>query len=417
MDGSERERTSRGGAGIDASEALAGKLRTLIQLIELISCSLDTDEILREIAAAAVRLTDARCASLWVADEAARQVELRACSDAAIGAGHPSPRLAYGEGVAGWVTLHDEPIKADDLDRTPMLAREWYAAHGLRSVYALPVAYQDSVVGVLVLLAAEPFDLEIEEYEILEALIAEAGAAIRNSRLLAESERRRRTAEALAELSRLSSETLDLGTVARRVVESVRTLLGAQESALYRLVPETGDLAALALMGEREQALGPGAIFPRGTGVVGLAARERRPIATSNFADDPRIRHDPTILERLEGACVPGGPRLAAPAQGPRDRRARGLRSRRTHVPRERDSAGPGLRRSRGARAGKRAAVRRRDAAPPRGRRARGGRRPDQQLARPRRDPVAHRRRRLRADRRRRRARSPCASPAATARG
>jgi len=288
---------------VDASEALASKLRTLIQLIELISSSLDTDEILRQIAAAAVRLTDARCVSLWVADEATRTVELRACSDAAIGAGHPRPRLTYGQGVAGWVTLHHEPIKADDLRKTPMLARDWYAAHGLLSLYALPILYQESVVGVLVLMAEQPFDLERDGYEILEALIAEAGAAIRNSRLLAESERRRRTAEALAELSRLSSETLDLGTVARRVVESVRTLLGAQESALYRLVPETGDLAALALMGEREQALGPGAVFPRGTGVVGLAARNRRPIATPNFANDARIQHDPSILERLEGAA------------------------------------------------------------------------------------------------------------------
>ena len=51
-------------------------------------------------------------------------------------------------------------------------------------------------------MAEQPFDLEKEEYEILEALIAEAGAAIRNGRLLAESERRRGTAEALAELSR-----------------------------------------------------------------------------------------------------------------------------------------------------------------------------------------------------------------------
>src|SRR2546425_2559316 len=84
---------------VDASEALASKLRTLIQLIELISSSLDTDEILRQIAAAAVRLTDARCVSLWVADEATRTVELRACSDAAIGAGHPRPRLTYGQGV------------------------------------------------------------------------------------------------------------------------------------------------------------------------------------------------------------------------------------------------------------------------------------------------------------------------------
>src|SRR5262249_40068424 len=96
-----------------SSEALAGKLRTLIQLIELLSSSLDTDEILRQIATAAVRVTDARCASLWVADEASRTVELRACSDAAIAAGHPSPKLAYGQGVAGWVTLHDEPVKAD----------------------------------------------------------------------------------------------------------------------------------------------------------------------------------------------------------------------------------------------------------------------------------------------------------------
>jgi GAF domain-containing protein/CheY-like chemotaxis protein len=288
--------------GHDDSEALADKLRTLIQLIELISSSLDTDEILRQIAAASVRVAGARCVSLWVGDETARVVELRACSDAAIGAGHPSPRLAYGQGLAGWVMLHREPVKADDLLTTSMVAREWYAAHGLQSLYALPILYQDSVVGVLVLMAEEPFELERQDYEILEALIAEAGAAIRNGRLLAESERRRRTAEALAELSRLSSETLDLGTVARRVVESVRALLEARESALYRLIPETGGLAALALMGEREQALGPGAVFPRGTGVVGLATRERRPIATPNFADDPRIQHDPSILERLEGA-------------------------------------------------------------------------------------------------------------------
>src|SRR5262245_35054425 len=74
-------------SGVDASEALAAKLRTLIRLIELISSSLDTDEILRQIAGAAVRVTDARCASLWVADEATRTVELRACSDCAVAGG------------------------------------------------------------------------------------------------------------------------------------------------------------------------------------------------------------------------------------------------------------------------------------------------------------------------------------------
>ena len=288
---------------VNTSEVATSKLRTLAQLTELVSSSLDPDEILRRIAATAVQLLpNTRYASLWVADEATRTIELRAYSDATIGAGHPNPRITYGQGVAGWVALHRRPLTADDLRQTPLLARDWYAAQGLRGLYALPIVCQESLVGVLVLMAEQPFVLGREEQDLLEAFIAQAAAAIRNSRLFAESERRRRTAEALAELSRLSSETLDLGTIARRVVESVRTLLGVQESALYRLVPETGDLSALALMGEREQALGPGAIFPQGTGAVGLAVRERRPVATSNFLEDPRIRHDPAILERLEGA-------------------------------------------------------------------------------------------------------------------
>ncbi|MBI2015582.1 MAG: hypothetical protein HYS77_08620, partial [Candidatus Rokubacteria bacterium] len=69
------------------------RLRVLTRLAELVSSSLDTDEILGQIAAAAAELVDAKIASLWVADEAAQTLELRAFSDEAIGASHPSRRL------------------------------------------------------------------------------------------------------------------------------------------------------------------------------------------------------------------------------------------------------------------------------------------------------------------------------------
>ena len=96
------------GPGVDASEALAGKLRTLIQLIELISSSLDTDEILRQLAAAAVRLTDARC----VSGSPTRRADGRAPRARTRDQRDTRTRGRYGQGVAGWVTLNDEPFKA-----------------------------------------------------------------------------------------------------------------------------------------------------------------------------------------------------------------------------------------------------------------------------------------------------------------
>src|SRR5262245_16730354 len=51
----------------------------------------------------------------------------------------------------------------------------------------------------------------------------------------------------LADLAQLISQSLDLQEVAQRVVDSVRILLGADASALYRLEPASGDLIAVAV--------------------------------------------------------------------------------------------------------------------------------------------------------------------------
>ena len=289
-------------ARVQIPEVPASRLQTLARFTGLVSMSLDGDEILARIATAAAQLIDTRLVALWVADETACTLELRAFSDEKLGAGYPHRRLAYGDGGAGWVAVNRRPLHIDDLSRdTRVHNRDWFATHGLRSAYAVPIIHGDSLLGVLALFAGQPFALTCEDDDLIETFAAQAAGAIRNASLLAESERRRHAAEALVQLSRLCSETIDLDTVARRVVESVRTLLGVEESALYRVVPESGDLEAVALSGEGEQALGIGTVFPRGTGVVGLVVNERRPIASSNFFEDPRVTHAPAIRGRLEG--------------------------------------------------------------------------------------------------------------------
>jgi GAF domain-containing protein len=277
------------------------RLRTLARLAELVSSELDIDKILGQIASSAAQLIECKVVSLWVADEATETLELRAFSNDTIGASHASRRLAFGEGGAGWVARHRQTLEIEDvLADSRIRGREWFVEHGLRSALSVPITYQDSLLGVLALLGEQPFALTPEDRDLLNTFVAQAAGAIRNVRLFAESEKRRRAAEALAQLSRVCSETLDLDTVARRVVQSVHTLLGIQEAALYRLVPETGDLIPLGFTGEGAQMLGTSAVFPRGTGVVGLAVEQRRTVFVANILTDPRVTQAPAIRERLE---------------------------------------------------------------------------------------------------------------------
>ncbi len=232
--------TGRGtpGARVLVPEVPASRLHTLARLTDLVSSSLDSDQILGQIATAAAQLIDTRLVAVWVTDEATRTLELRAFSDETLGAGYPHRRLAYGQGGAGWVAGQRRPMHIDDLSLDARIHnRDWFIAHGLRSVYSLPIIHGDSLLGVVALFAGQPFRLPREDHDLIETFVAQAAGAIRNARIFAESERRRRAAEALVQLSRLCSETIDLDAVARRVVESVRTIWRPSRSRARESAP------------------------------------------------------------------------------------------------------------------------------------------------------------------------------------
>ena len=133
-------------------------------------------------------------------------------------------------------------------------------------------------------------------------LASQAAVAIDNARLLQETERRRRTAEAHAEIGRLLGQSLDLAEVSDRIVESVRTLLRVANAALFRLRPETEDLESLSLRGDHGVGAGSRLVYPLGQGAIGLAARSRRPVVTSDLLVDPRIPQPPDHQARMKRA-------------------------------------------------------------------------------------------------------------------
>jgi PAS domain S-box-containing protein len=115
-----------------------------------------------------------------------------------------------------------------------------------------------------------------------------------------ESERRRRTAEGLGQVGRLISQSLDVGEVAERITESVRTLLGVTNSALFEA--QADQLVSLSLNGDHGPTGGKAIVYPVEFGAAGGAAKTRQPIVRSDLLTDSRIPQPPDQRARMERA-------------------------------------------------------------------------------------------------------------------
>jgi signal transduction histidine kinase/DNA-binding response OmpR family regulator len=183
-----------------ALDVRAVRMRALTRLNQLISSSLDLDQLLGAIARAATTVVEAPLASFWLADEDARTVQVRAVSDERYAADFPLTRLAYGEGGAGWVALHRQPLDVPDVHAPGSLipAREWWARHGLSSLYAVPVTHGASLLAVLALNGRQPFAISDHDAELLDSFVAQAAVAITNASLHRTTEQAREAAESAA---------------------------------------------------------------------------------------------------------------------------------------------------------------------------------------------------------------------------
>ena len=192
-------------------------------------------------------------------------------------------------------------VSADDVRRAARSAAhlDILQALGIASYLLVPIVARGRTLGALSLVrtsaehAYEPADVALAE-----DLAQRAASAIDNARLFRESDARRREAEALLEVSRLILATLDPDATARRIVDSVRQLTGSSMAVLYRVdEPSGGDLHLVAGTGAR---VDWNQVLRRGTGTVGLAVRQRMPIATSDLLTDPRVELTPVARDRIE---------------------------------------------------------------------------------------------------------------------
>lgn len=281
------------------------QLRAMFHLVEVVmdlGIVSTPAAVLQKVVELGTRLIGARYGALGVLDDEGRIVQFftigmdQATQDAI---GRPPEGMA----LLGELLRNARPLRLSDLTCHPKFSG--FPPHHpvMRSFLGTPIRYQGRILGNLYLAEKQQGGAFSEEDEALLAAFAGLAAiAMANAQLYAETERRRKAAESLADMGRLMSRSLDSHEITQRITDAMQVLFGVHSVSLYWLEPALGELVALAVSGDVPPAFSHLRVSPAGTGMADYVVRERQPVTTLNVLTDHRFSHPPELRTWIEQA-------------------------------------------------------------------------------------------------------------------
>lgn len=199
------------------------ELATLNTISQAISSTLDLPETLTVITESTVRLLRVEAASVVLLDPAAGDMMFAAASGQAA-TFVKGQRLAFGQGVIGWVVQNGEPVLVPDTEHDTRYFSDFDEKSGFvaRSILCVPLQAKGQTIGALEAINKEDGFFAEEDLELLMRLTAPAATAIENARLFAQAQ------QEIAERARVEMALeAERSLLARRVAERTADLSAA----------------------------------------------------------------------------------------------------------------------------------------------------------------------------------------------
>jgi two-component system, sensor histidine kinase PdtaS len=217
------------------------RLQTLRRINAAANSTLDLSETLHTTARAVAEELETDLCSIFVFDESAHELQLRATNGPRTRGGTHFT-LALREGYSGWVAEHGYPLVVADASTDPQFAHESVAyAVPYRGLLAMPIIFftVEKLLGVISVQSAETREFTPEEVSFLEVVAGQLAMNIENGRLYEETdETLRRKVHELSTLHRVSAlvaSTLELQEVLQMIVSQAVQLSGADRSIIFEL--------------------------------------------------------------------------------------------------------------------------------------------------------------------------------------
>ena len=221
----------------------ARHLRLLTETIAAVNSSLDLEEVLGLIARRVADALEADACFVYLYDERADELVLRATHGTHVEELTRRPRMRPGEGITGTAAAERAPVmipREAHLDPRfkpfPNLPEDEY-----ESILAVPIlARSAKLEGALNVRTREPREFTSPEIELLLSIATQVAQSIEHAQLYAQAQRRVHELEALAKISEAVSESLYLEESLEAIVKTTVAAVGATGAAL---VLEDGRIA------------------------------------------------------------------------------------------------------------------------------------------------------------------------------
>jgi two-component system, NtrC family, sensor kinase len=255
-------------------------LNLLREISEKVSSTLDLDETLAAIVAAAMRLTKTDTGVIYLVNETGQSITRSL--EYPVGF-HPTPRFSTANSLTRTIVDTGLPINVPDIAKDLRVNQE-VLKKGVKSLIGLPLKFGGKIIGALFLNARQPRQFTQEHLTLLLPLAERAATAIQNATLYG-------AVQVVQRISKSMSETLDLDQILSQIVNGAAGLVHADSGVIH-------------LIDEAKETIGQSYEFPQGSGHLSPRFDERRGLTWKIYqagqpVDVPDISQaEPEVRER-----------------------------------------------------------------------------------------------------------------------
>jgi signal transduction histidine kinase len=253
------------------------EINALLEISKAIASGLYLEDVLRLIVTVTANVMDSKICSLWILDEKDQMLKLKATQS--ISEEYLKERsLAIGEGVVGYVALHNKPMAIADVLKDPLYKEKDLARkEGLVSMLSVPMCIKERVIGVINCYTSYPHHFSKSEEEMLTAVANQAAICIENSGLM---------------------ETLDIDEILKLALEGVTKNVGFDRARLYLVNEKENALECKMAVGvDQEKAKGIALPLDPEQSIVTRSVFEKHPFVIPDVNKDPRV--NPILKEKF----------------------------------------------------------------------------------------------------------------------